>query len=177
MLFYFTYTYTLCSFSQPFAVPPYFFFTSVVQLNCFAHKNLSSPSNLVSECDRCIGFRMAVEPPNRKYYQWLALQRQWRKQFSTSKDMEATFEEVLSPDVLFQPGSDMSSIPFYIGNSDLYTCRSGNLFVLNSYLHRNESGGQFLVHYCAVRLYAGYTTLFTYAHGQSLQRKVVPHAV
>jgi hypothetical protein len=65
---------------------------------------------------------MAVEEdPDRKYHPWLQLQRQWRKQYSISKESELAIESALSPEVMFRAGSEMSTFVFYIGQSPYST--------------------------------------------------------
>jgi hypothetical protein len=59
---------------------------------------------------------MVVEEDlERRYHPWLQLQRQWRKQYSTTKASELAIDEALSPEVMFRAGSELSSFIFYIG--------------------------------------------------------------
>ncbi|KAG2176494.1 hypothetical protein INT43_005734 [Umbelopsis isabellina] len=60
---------------------------------------------------------VSAEDSVKKYYQWLHLQRQWKKQYSEDPKLDAALHAVLQPEVLFKDGSDMSTIPFFIGVS------------------------------------------------------------
>lgn len=59
---------------------------------------------------------VSAEDSVKKYYQWLHLQRQWKRQYSEDPKLDAALHVVLQPEVLFRDGSDMSTIPFFTGN-------------------------------------------------------------
>jgi hypothetical protein len=58
---------------------------------------------------------VSSEDTVKKYYQWLHLQRQWKRQYGEDPRLDAALHEVMQPEVLFKEGSDMATIPFFTG--------------------------------------------------------------